>query len=108
MANVNNVVSSIVNLFVIGIITTSDDLVPGDIFLIDENLKAVPADAILIGGEIIVDESMLTGIASFFFKNRLTKYRRDYSCGKISSVFIGFASKFIPIQLFKIEYFCWY
>lgn len=46
---------------ILGVIASSDNLVPGDVFLIDENLKEVPADAILIEGEIIVDESMLTG-----------------------------------------------
>ncbi|CAH6722142.1 vacuolar cation-transporting ATPase Ypk9p [[Candida] jaroonii] len=40
---------------------SSDDLVPGDIFEIDPSLNAMPCDALLINGETIVNESMLTG-----------------------------------------------
>lgn len=39
----------------------SEDLVPGDRFSLDLSLKQIPCDAILMKGDIIVDESMLTG-----------------------------------------------
>lgn len=39
----------------------SEDLVPGDRFSLDPSLKQIPCDAILIKGDILVDESMLTG-----------------------------------------------
>lgn len=43
-------------------ITESADLVPGDIFEIsDPDINVVPCDALLMSGECIVNESMLTG-----------------------------------------------
>lgn len=38
-----------------------DDLVPGDIFELDPSLNIMPCDALLINGDVIVNESMLTG-----------------------------------------------
>lgn len=40
---------------------SSEDILPGDIFALDHNLTEMPCDAVLIEGEAIVDESMLTG-----------------------------------------------
>lgn len=37
------------------------DLVPGDVFEVDPTLSVLPCDAILINGECVVNESMLTG-----------------------------------------------
>ncbi|EGV66420.1 hypothetical protein PSN45_002982 [Yamadazyma tenuis] len=39
----------------------SNELVPGDIFEVDPSLNAMPCDCLLINGEVIVNESMLTG-----------------------------------------------
>ncbi|CAN3363072.1 vacuolar cation-transporting ATPase Ypk9p [Diutina catenulata] len=39
----------------------SQDLVPGDVFEVDPSLSLVPCDALLINGECVVNESMLTG-----------------------------------------------
>lgn len=39
----------------------SNSLVPGDVFEIDPSLSVVPCDALLINGECVVNESMLTG-----------------------------------------------
>jgi cation-transporting ATPase 13A2 len=39
----------------------SIDLVPGDVFEVDPSLLVVPCDALLINGECVVNESMLTG-----------------------------------------------
>lgn len=39
----------------------SEDLVPGDRFSLDPSMAQIPCDAILMKGDIIVDESMLTG-----------------------------------------------
>ncbi|KAG7195472.1 uncharacterized protein KQ657_003234 [Scheffersomyces spartinae] len=39
----------------------SHDLVPGDVFEVDPTLAVLPCDAILINGECVVNESMLTG-----------------------------------------------
>lgn len=39
----------------------SNDLVPGDVFEVDPSLTFLPCDALLINGECVVNESMLTG-----------------------------------------------
>jgi len=39
----------------------SEDLVPGDIFEVDCDMDIMPCDALLINGEILLNESMLTG-----------------------------------------------
>lgn len=39
----------------------SSELVPGDIYEIDPSLTTIPCDGLLINGECIVNESMLTG-----------------------------------------------
>ncbi|GEQ68484.1 hypothetical protein JCM33374_g2152 [Metschnikowia sp. JCM 33374] len=41
--------------------TDSDNLVPGDVFEVDPSLSIIPCDALLINGECVVNESMLTG-----------------------------------------------
>lgn len=40
---------------------TSDDLVPGDLLILDETIDIIPCDGILVNGDAIVDESILTG-----------------------------------------------
>lgn len=39
----------------------SNELVPGDVFEIDTSLSVIPCDALLINGECVINESMLTG-----------------------------------------------
>lgn len=39
----------------------SSDLVPGDVFEVDLSLGVVPCDALLLNGECVLNESMLTG-----------------------------------------------
>ena len=39
----------------------SEELVPGDIFEIDCDMEILPCDALLISGEVLLNESMLTG-----------------------------------------------
>lgn len=39
----------------------SEDLVPGDIFEVDCDMEILPCDALLISGEVLLNESMLTG-----------------------------------------------
>lgn len=39
----------------------SNDLVPGDVFEVDPSLTVLPCDALLVNGECVVNESMLTG-----------------------------------------------
>lgn len=39
----------------------SNELVPGDVFEVDPSLNLLPCDALLINGECVINESMLTG-----------------------------------------------
>lgn len=39
----------------------SNELVPGDVFEVDPSLSVLPCDALLVNGECVVNESMLTG-----------------------------------------------
>ncbi|KAK6204356.1 cation translocating P-type ATPase [Scheffersomyces amazonensis] len=39
----------------------SKELVPGDVFEVDPSLSIIPCDALLINGECVINESMLTG-----------------------------------------------
>lgn len=57
-------------------VISSDDLVPGDIFIVPEFTK-MPCDAILLSGAVIVNESMLTGESIPVFKTRLPKSDSD-------------------------------
>lgn len=41
--------------------TDSRDLVPGDVFEVEATLATLPCDALLLNGECVVNESMLTG-----------------------------------------------
>ena len=49
----------------------STELVPGDLFQIPEDGLALPCDAILIDGSIIINESMLTGESTPVIKVRM-------------------------------------
>jgi P-type E1-E2 ATPase len=50
----------------------SDDLVPGDIMVVPESF-IMPCDAILMDGECVVNEAMLTGESLPFIKAELPK-----------------------------------
>ena len=55
-----------------GVEMNSTELVPGDVFEIPEDGLAMPCDAILISGSVIVNESMLTGESTPVIKVRMT------------------------------------
>ena len=60
------------NEFMEGVEINSTELVPGDMFEIPEDGLALPCDAILISGSVIVNESMLTGESTPVIKARMT------------------------------------
>ncbi|KAI5963290.1 uncharacterized protein KGF55_003082 [Candida pseudojiufengensis] len=51
----------------------STDLVPGDIFEIDPSLATIPCDSLLVNGECVINESMLTGESVPVSKIQATK-----------------------------------
>lgn len=56
----------------------SNDLVPGDVFEVDSSMNVIPCDALLINGECVVNESMLTGesvpVSKISATNETVKY----------------------------------
>ena len=54
-----------------GVEMNSTELVPGDLFEIPEDGLALPCDAILIDGSVIINESMLTGESTPVIKVRM-------------------------------------
>lgn len=67
----------------IGQYVSSSELVPGDVYEItDPSLEQFPADSLLLSGDCIVNESMLTGnLLSCFYIILLVNvlFRRVYS-----------------------------
>jgi len=54
--------SALTYVFIAGITVSSEHLVPGDVVnIMEENLTLFPADMLLLSGDVIVNESMLTG-----------------------------------------------
>lgn len=57
------IVESMLTSVILGRSVSSQDLVPGDVFeFSDPSLNQVPCDCILLSGDCIVNESMLTGL----------------------------------------------
>lgn len=56
----------------------SNDLVPGDVFEVDPSMTVLPCDALLVNGECVVNESMLTGesvpVSKISATNETVKY----------------------------------
>jgi cation-transporting ATPase 13A3/4/5 len=72
----------------------SKELVPGDVFAIEDK-QTIPCDAVLLHGEVIVDESMLTGEAMPVRKLPIPNDRAVYhkgSTGKINTLISGTAA----------------
>jgi len=51
------------------IVLNSSCLVPFDVILLNNSLKTMPCDAVLLNGDAIVDESMLTGESNLVIKH---------------------------------------
>lgn len=68
-----SVIGDMLTCLIAGRSVSSQDLVPGDVFeFSDPSLNQVPCDCILLSGDCIVNESMLTGLYSTGF-NLLVK-----------------------------------
>lgn len=64
---VQNSAATLLINYPIGKYVLSSDLVPGDIYeLSDPNLTQFPSDSLLLTGDCIVNESMLTGARQFY------------------------------------------
>ncbi|KAL2836265.1 hypothetical protein BJX68DRAFT_250883 [Aspergillus pseudodeflectus] len=75
---------------------TSEELVPGDVFeFSDPSLTQVPCDCILLSGDCIVNESMLTGESVPVSKTPLTDDALDYLNLSAPSVHPDIAKHFL-------------
>ncbi|KAI9478570.1 MAG: hypothetical protein EXX96DRAFT_571395 [Benjaminiella poitrasii] len=78
---------------------SSDQLVPGDVFQIDENSQ-IPCDCALLSGNVVVNESALTGEAMPIRKIPLPEDNNTYEIdgsGKINTLYAGtFVSQVTP------------
>ena len=68
-----------------GVEMSSIELVPGDLFEIPEDGLALPCDAILIDGSVIVNESMLTGESTPVIKVRMPSTENVYNTKEADS-----------------------
>lgn len=71
--------------------TSSANLVPGDIFEVEEN-TIVPCDAVILSGTVVVNESSLTGEAMPIRKIAIASDDHAYEMngsGKVSTLFAG-------------------
>ena len=70
---------------------SSKDLVPGDIFELQEEGLAMPCDCLLIQGTVIINEAMLTGESTPIIKSQIPKIKDhfDYEADKKYFLFAG-------------------
>ena len=70
---------------------SSKDLVPGDIFELQEEGLAMPCDCLLIQGTVIINEAMLTGESTPIIKSQIPKIKDhfDYDADKKFFLFAG-------------------
>lgn len=72
---------------------SSKELVPGDIYEVsDPSLSIIPCDSVLLGGDCIVNESMLTGESVPVSKSSISVatvrvFKDEFSCAKFSTHF---------------------
>ncbi len=59
---------------------SSTVLVPGDLFELPDDGSAIPCDAILISGTVIINESMLTGESTPIIKTHLPTNNNIFDC----------------------------
>lgn len=83
--------------------TTSDDLVPGDVFEVEPSLSIVPCDALLINGECVVNESMLTGESVPVTKTQATNDTVQYLADDFTSSALARSLLYNGTRLLKMK-----
>ncbi len=68
----------------------SKELVPGDLFEVPEDGKALPCDAVLISGSVILNESMLTGESTPIIKSHLPNTNKLFDA-KVDTKYLMFS-----------------
>ena len=88
-----------INNNIVKIVKESNDLVPGDIYeLIGENIN-IPCDSILIYGNAILDESVITGESHPIYKTPLSKTNNNYDYESCSNNILYSGTKLIKTYI---------
>ena len=74
---------------------SSKDLVPGDIFELQEEGLAMPCDCLLIQGTVIINEAMLTGESTPIIKSQIPKIKDHFNYDADKKYFLFAGTKII-------------
>ena len=74
---------------------SSTELVPGDIFELQEEGLAIPCDCLLIQGSVIINESMLTGESTPIIKSHLPNIKQNFDEEADSKYFLFAGTKIV-------------
>lgn len=86
----------------------SNDLVPGDVFEVDPSMTVLPCDALLVNGECVVNESMLTGesvpVSKISATNETVKYlTENFTHPVLAKSFLYNGTKLLKMKSFNDE-----
>lgn len=86
----------------------STELIPGDVFEVDPSLNLLPCDAILVNGECIVNESMLTGESVPVSKTSATQdviklLKEDFTSPALSKSYLYNGTKLLKTRITNDE-----
>ena len=87
-----------INNNVIKLLKNVNDLVPGDIYEIDERNNIIPCDSILIQGNLIMDESTITGEYLHTYKTALLQTNKIFNYQNNINNILYSGTKIIKIQ----------
>lgn len=76
----------------------SDELVPGDIFEIPEGGNLMPCDALLISGNVILNESFLTGESNPIFKTHIPSSFDKFNSNKDSIYILYSGTRILQVK----------
>ena len=74
---------------------SSKELVPGDIFELQEEGLAMPCDCLLIQGTVIINEAMLTGESTPIIKSQIPKIKDHFNYDEDKKYFLFAGTKII-------------
>ena len=77
----------------------SRDLVPGDLFEVQNENFAMPCDCILLNGSVIINEAMLTGESTPIIKNQIQKINSHFNLKEEKKNFLFAGTKLIQKKL---------
>ena len=73
----------------------SSNLVPGDVFELPDDGKAMPCDCILLTGSVIINEAMLTGESTPIIKSHLPNIKQNFDEENDAKYFLFAGTKIV-------------